>query len=71
MVGLVYQPDDDFHLSLELYRKKWTEVRPYYENLLDSLSLVPDLAPDRIRVAPMASEASGAERPVSSEMTSC
>ncbi len=61
IVGLVYQPADDFHVSLELYRKKWTEVRPYYENLLDSLSLVPDLAPDRIRVAPMASEASGAE----------
>ena len=61
IIGLVYQPRDDFHVSLELYRKKWTEVRPYYENLLDSLSLVPDLSPDRIRVAPTASEASGAE----------
>ena len=61
IIGVVYQPDDGFHVSLELYQKKWTEVRPYYENLLDSLSLVPDLAPDRIRVAPMASEASGAE----------
>ena len=61
IIGLVYQPDDELHVSLELYRKKWTEVRPYYENLLDSLSLVPDLSPDRIRVAPMASEASGAE----------
>ena len=61
IIGLQYQPGDDFHVSLELYRKRWTEVRPYYENILDSLSLVPDLAPDRIRVAPMASEASGAE----------
>jgi hypothetical protein len=61
IIGLQYQPSDDFHVSLELYRKRWTEVRPYYENLLDSLSLVPDLSPDRIRVAPMASEASGAE----------
>lgn len=61
IVGLVYQPNNDVHVSLEIYKKRWTEVRPYYENLLDSLSLVPDLAPDRIRVAPMASEASGAE----------
>lgn len=61
ILGLQYQPNAEFHVSLELYRKRWTEVRPYYENLLDSLSLVPDLAPDRIRVAPMASEASGAE----------
>ena len=61
IIGLTYQPHDEFRVSLELYRKRWTEVRPYYENLLDSLSLVPDLAPDRIRVAPMASEASGAE----------
>ena len=61
ILGLQYQPNQDFHVILELYRKRWTEVRPYYENLLDSLSLVPDLAPDRIRVAPVASEASGAE----------
>jgi hypothetical protein len=61
IIGVEYQPADDVHVSLELYRKRWTEVRPYYENIFDSLSLVPDLAPDRIRVAPMASEAAGAE----------
>lgn len=61
IVGIQYQPRDNFHVGLEVYRKQWTEVRPYYENLFDSLSLVPDLAPDRIRVAPISSEASGAE----------
>jgi hypothetical protein len=61
IIGLQYQPGDDFRVSLELYRKRWTQVRPYYENLFDSLSLVPDLEPDRIRVAPMESEAAGAE----------
>ncbi len=41
--------------------KRWTHVRPYYDNLLDTLSLVRDLAPDRVRVAPLGSEAGGAE----------
>jgi hypothetical protein len=47
--------------SVEGYRKKWTEVRPYFDNLLDTLSLVPDLQPDRVRVAPGDSEAAGIE----------
>ncbi len=37
------------------------EVRPYYDNLLDTLSLVPDLTVDRVRVAPLGSNAAGAE----------
>jgi hypothetical protein len=61
VLGVVYEPDDTFRASFELYGKRWTQVRPYYDNLLDTLSLVPDLAPDRVRVAPLASEAAGAE----------
>jgi hypothetical protein len=36
-------------------------VRPYFDNLLDTLSLVPDLQPDRVRIAPHGSEAAGIE----------
>ena len=61
VLGVVYEPDDSYRASLELYRKRWTQVRPYYDNLLDTLSLVPDLTVDRVRVAPLGSDAVGAE----------
>ena len=61
VLGVVYEPDDTYRASFELYRKRWTQVRPYYDNLLDTLSLVPDLTADRVRVAPLGSNAAGAE----------
>jgi hypothetical protein len=61
VLGVVYEPDDTYRASFELYRKRWTRVRPYYDNLLDTLSLVPDLTADRVRVAPLGSDAAGAE----------
>jgi len=61
VLGVVYEPDDSYRASFELYRKRWTQVRPYYDNLLDTLSLVPDLTVDRVRVAPLGSDAVGAE----------
>jgi outer membrane receptor protein involved in Fe transport len=48
-------------VSLEAYRKHWSHVRPYFDNQLDRLSLVPDLQPDRVRIAPLGSEAQGVE----------
>lgn len=47
--------------TVELYTKRWTRAAPYFDNALDPLSLLPDLAPDRLRIVPKESEASGLE----------
>jgi hypothetical protein len=60
-LGLAYESSRQTRFSLEVYRKRWTNVSPYYDNTLEKLTLVPDLLPDRVRVAPIASESSGVE----------
>ena len=61
IVGLEYDTAGGLRLGLEAYSKRWTTVVPYFDNQLDPLALLPDLTPDRIRVAPHESEASGLE----------
>jgi outer membrane receptor protein involved in Fe transport len=61
VLGLAYDDREATRVTVEIYRKRWTEVRPYFDNLLDALSLIPDLQPDRVRIAPRASEAAGLE----------
>lgn len=61
VAGLAYEPAAGTRWSLEIYRKRWTRVSPYYESLLDPLALLPDLSPDHLRIAPDNSEASGLE----------
>ena len=47
------------------YRKTLSNLRPRYENLFDSLSLMPELQPDRMRIAPVRAESAGVELLVS------
>jgi hypothetical protein len=61
ILGLTHESAADVKWSLEAYVKRWTRVAPYFDNLLDPLSLLPELNPDRVRVAPRESEASGLE----------
>jgi outer membrane receptor protein involved in Fe transport len=61
ILGLDYEPTDSTHWGFELYTKRWTTAAPYFDNRLDPLVLSPDLAPDRIRIDPGRSEASGFE----------
>ena len=48
-------------VRLEWYRNHWTHVHPYFDNLLSTQSLLPDLTPDRVRIAPAAADADGLE----------
>lgn len=48
-------------IGIEAYSKRWTTSAPYFDNLVDSFSLLPDLSPDRVRIKPQQSEASGLE----------
>jgi outer membrane receptor protein involved in Fe transport len=61
ILGLEYQGADGGRIGLEAYTKRWTTAAPYFDNQLDAFALLPDLAPDRVRVVPHHSEASGLE----------
>ncbi len=48
-------------LRIEAYSKDYAQVSPHFENLYDPLQLLPELQPDRVRVAPQDSRAHGVE----------
>ena len=58
---------DRIDFRLEAYDKRLRTPRPRYENFLDPLATIPELAPDRIRLAPTASRAYGVEVSLSQE----
>lgn len=53
--------DTGIGLRLEAYRKDYRELRPRFENLLNTFVLLPELKPDRIRIAPESATAKGLE----------
>ncbi|MGQ0428933.1 MAG: TonB-dependent receptor plug domain-containing protein [Gammaproteobacteria bacterium] len=48
-------------LRLEAYRKDYDDLQPRYENLLNTLVVLPELKPDRIAIAPDSARATGFE----------
>ncbi|MGB5132293.1 MAG: TonB-dependent receptor [Steroidobacteraceae bacterium] len=50
-----------FRLRAEAYRKEYRNPLPRYELLMNTLIVLPELKPDRIRIAPDSAEAEGAE----------
>jgi outer membrane cobalamin receptor len=61
VASIEYRHPSGIDLRLEAYRKDYRQVRPRYENLLNTFVLLPELKPDRIRIAPDAATAEGAE----------
>ena len=61
LLGLTYQPRPDLDVELDLYEKRYSDLRPRFENLLNSFVLLPELKPDRIRIAADRARARGAE----------
>ena len=61
ILGVTWEPTARTRWGVEAYAKRWTSISPYLDSQLDPLSLTPDLQPDRIRVTPKESEASGLE----------
>ena len=61
VVGVSHEPDDAIHWRAELYRDHWSTVSPYYDNALGLVTLLPELQPDRIKIAPLASQSDGLE----------
>jgi hypothetical protein len=60
-LGVAYQSSHQARFGMEVYRKRWTNVSPYYDNTLQKVTLVPDLIPDRLRLAPGDSQSVGVE----------
>jgi hypothetical protein len=54
-------------IRLEVFRKLQSDPRPHFENLLDPLSVIPEIAPDRVEVAPLAADIHGAEISLASQ----
>lgn len=61
-VGAIeHRLSNDVQLRVEAFDKRIHDVQPVYENLLDPVTLLPEIEVDRVRVAPLASRAYGAE----------
>ena len=61
VVGVSHGPAGAIRWRAELYHAHWTSVSPYYDNSLGLVTLLPELQPDRIRIAPLGAESDGLE----------
>lgn len=61
VLGIEHRFDGGLRLQVEGYRKRFDDLRPRFENLYTRLDLLPELRPDRIRIAPSDAESSGIE----------
>ena len=61
VIGFEHETETGLELRFEVYEKRMQTLRPRFENLLNSLTLLPELKPDRIAIAPQAARSKGAE----------
>jgi hypothetical protein len=61
VLGIEHRLGERYLLRAEGYRKSLDGLRPRYENLFDALAILPELEPDRTRVAPAEASARGVE----------
>ncbi len=61
IAGLDHEFADGLAMRLEWFRKLQSDPRAHFENLLDPLSVTPEVAPDRVMIAPDSAEIRGVE----------
>lgn len=61
VVGIEHDFASGVQLRVEAYEKTMHRLRPRFENLLHSLTLLPELKPDRVRISPESAKARGFE----------
>lgn len=64
IVGVDWQPGQ-FDMRVEFYQKEYRDTRPRYENLFNPFVLLPEMEPDRVKVSPQRSSASGMDLEIS------
>ncbi len=61
VLGLQHLFANEMSMRLEMFYKDISRVRPRFENLFDPLGLMPELQPDRVRLAPASARSRGVE----------
>ena len=61
IAGLQRRLGGGYRLRGELFYKDYRRLKPRFENLFDPLALIPELAPDRVRLDPASARAAGIE----------
>jgi TonB dependent receptor/TonB-dependent Receptor Plug Domain len=61
VVGVEHRLGERYLIRAEAYHKSLDRLRPRYENLFDPLAILPELEPDRARIAPDEASAHGVE----------
>ncbi len=61
IAGVQHKFATDYRLRAELFYKDYKRLKPRFENLFDPLALIPELAPDRVRLDPASARAAGLE----------
>ena len=61
VIGIRRQMGESFDLQLDLYQKKYSDLRPRFENALDPYEFAAESNFDRLRIEPESAEAVGAE----------
>lgn len=61
IAGIRHDIRNKYSVRLELFQKDMSHLRPRFENLFDPLALIPELQPDRVRIAPSDALARGIE----------
>ena len=61
IAGIRHSFNNKVSVRLELFQKDMSRLRPRFENLFDPLALIPELQPDRVRIAPSEAQARGLE----------
>jgi outer membrane receptor protein involved in Fe transport len=61
LAGLEHEFGVGWALRVEAYRKTYDRLRPRFENLLNTFVLLPELKPDRVKIAPDRATATGLE----------
>jgi len=61
IAGVKHRISDELSVRLEIFQKDMSSLRPRFENLYDKLALIPELQPDRVRIAPDSARARGLE----------
>ena len=67
IVGLDHRLQSGLAMRLEWFRKSQSDPRPHFENLLDPMTVLPEIGPDRMLIAPTGAEVRGSEFSVISE----
>ncbi len=61
IAGLQRDLGNGWRMRIETYLKDYQPLSPRFENLFDPLALIPELAPDRVRLDPASARARGIE----------